>query len=395
MSSSTNSNTEISTDTKSVSTVSNAVSTDTTKATVDTTKTSVDTSADTTDEFKLWIDYVQYVLKEYIFIIVIAFLAIFTLLRLFDSSGGVFTSVTSKIIDLFILVILFLYVGYDYIFVYSGDQRIEKLKNAWDYIKNYVNDSYSIVYTSFFILIFYTTVYVLGVPMTPGNKSIFVGLLDSGAWFVLISSIFVWVLKTFFGVSILDKLPNMLLVDKNEEDNESEAEQDKPIKPAANVTKDEVFNIGINKYTYEDAQSICKSYDARLATYDEIESAYNTGAEWCNYGWSDGQMAFFPTQKSTWSELQKDPKRKNDCGRPGVNGGYMANPYLRFGVNCYGKKPEPNPSELARMNIRKEKIVPKTKEDVELDMKVKFWKENADKLLTINSFNGDKWSQFK
>ena len=106
-------------------------------------------------------------------------------------------------------------------------------------------------------------------------------------------------------------------------------------------------------------------------------------------------MAYFPTQKSTWTELQKDPKRKNDCGRPGVNGGYMVNPYLRFGVNCYGKKPEPSLSELAKMNVNKETVVPKTKEEVELEMKVQFWKENADKLLTINSFNSDKWSQYK
>jgi len=89
---------------------------------------------------------------------------------------------------------------------------------------------------------------------------------------------------------------------------------------------------------FDDAKNVCGSYGARLANYDEIENAYNNGAEWCNYGWSDGQMAFFPTQKDTWSVLQRNKKHANDCGRPGVNGGYMGNPYIKFGVNCFWKK---------------------------------------------------------
>ena len=51
-------------------------------------------------------------------------------------------------------------------------------------------------------------------------------------------------------------------------------------------------------------------------------------------------MAFFPTQKDTFDELQKNPRTKNVCGRPGINGGYIGNPYVRFGANCYGVKPE-------------------------------------------------------
>ena len=89
--------------------------------------------------------------------------------------------------------------------------------------------------------------------------------------------------------------------------------------------KEEVFNISNNKLSYREAQAVCKSYDARLATYDEVEDSYNKGGEWCNYGWSEGQMAFFPTQKETWEKFQKDPTMKNKCGRPGVNGGHIPN----------------------------------------------------------------------
>ena len=94
-----------------------------------------------------------------------------------------------------------------------------------------------------------------------------------------------------------------------------------------------------NKYTYKQAQEVCQALDASLASYDQIEQAYNEGAEWCNYGWSEGQMAYFPTQKATYNKLMENPYTKNACGRPGINGGFMGNPNLRFGVNCYGVKP--------------------------------------------------------
>lgn len=350
------------------------------------------------NKLNVYVRDLQTILKDYIVIIVIAFLAIFILIRIFGPDS-IFGRMSSLMIDIFVVAILFAWIGYDFIFTYSGDERTSQIKELWNSIKTYLNDTYSILYTSLFIVVFYTIVYVLGIPMSSGNQSIFVGILDTGAWTVLAASVIVWILKTFFDISLFEDLEKTLSPKKVEEkdlaattpEKEETTETEKTTVPSNN----EVFNIGVNKYTYDDAQSICKSYGARLATYDEIETAYNNGAEWCNYGWSEGQMAYFPTQKATWSELQKDPKRKNDCGRPGVNGGYMVNPYLRFGVNCYGKKPEPSPSELAKMNVRKENVVPKTKEDVELEMKVQFWKENADKLLTINSFNANKWSQYK
>ena len=55
-------------------------------------------------------------------------------------------------------------------------------------------------------------------------------------------------------------------------------------------------------------------------------------------------MILYPTQKATWEELQKntDPAKKNSCGRPGINGGYIDNASMKAGVNCYGPKPEMN-----------------------------------------------------
>jgi hypothetical protein len=158
--------------------------------------------------------------------------------------------------------------------------------------------------------------------------------------------------------------------------------------------KEEVFNIANNLYTYDDAQAICKSFDARLATYDEVEESYEDGGEWCNYGWSADQMILFPTQKSTWKELQKDPKTKYNCGRPGVNGGTMPNPYVKFGVNCYGKKPDPN--KLSKnMFDEMNKPLPGPVPDAPpaIDPAVEYWKSQQE-ALRINSFNKKEWSEF-
>jgi hypothetical protein len=68
--------------------------------------------------------------------------------------------------------------------------------------------------------------------------------------------------------------------------------------------KPQVFNIPGNDYDYINAQALCAAYGSRLATYPEIENAYSNGGEWCNYGWSEGQMALFPTQLKSFEKLQ-------------------------------------------------------------------------------------------
>ena len=164
--------------------------------------------------------------------------------------------------------------------------------------------------------------------------------------------------------------------------------------PSAAPKNEEVFNIGNNLYTYDDAQAICKSFDARLATYDEIEESYEDGGEWCNYGWSEDQMILFPTQKSTWKELQKDPKAKNNCGRPGINGGYMPNPYVKFGVNCYGKKPDPNKLSKSMFDeMNKPKPPPAPAKAPAPDPAVEYWKAQRD-AIRMNAFNKKEWSEF-
>jgi hypothetical protein len=107
------------------------------------------------------------------------------------------------------------------------------------------------------------------------------------------------------------------------------------------VGMNQVFNVSRNIYKYEDAEPLCRAFGAELATYDQVKAAYQAGGDWCNYGWSKGQMALFPTQQRTYDRLQdsESKEERESCGVPGVNGGYFPNADERFGVNCYGKRP--------------------------------------------------------
>lgn len=151
----------------------------------------------------------------------------------------------------------------------------------------------------------------------------------------------------------------------------------------------QVFHVPGNEYTYDDAKAVCKAFDARLAAYDEVEKAYGGGAEWCSYGWSANQMALFPTQKKTWDRLQKIKGHENDCGRPGINGGFIANPDVRFGINCYGFKPQITAAEAEDMKTAP--VFPKTMKDMERQQRVAYWQTKLNDIL-VSPFNNDVWS---
>ena len=154
--------------------------------------------------------------------------------------------------------------------------------------------------------------------------------------------------------------------------------------------REEVFNIPGNHYGYDEAKSICKAYGSRLASYSELENSYNEGAEWCNYGWSDQQMALFPTQQKTFDNLQKIPEHEHDCGRPGVNGGYIANPNVKFGVNCFGYKPKITSEEEEMMQHTTP--YPKTNKDILMEQQVDYWKNKISEIL-ISPFNYKSWNK--
>jgi len=283
----------------------------------------------------------------------------------------------------------------------SSDLNVS-ISNMLIKFNNFLNDQSSIFSVLSFILFFYLTVYLLGVPMTNSTKPSSVSLIDTLAWLlfiiVLISDFFYIFLNTSIFNSLLtgwiDNLNESDVVDNSYNDISYNKKTDNSLNYAfSNPTGDEVFNISNNLYTYADAQEVCSIYGAKLATYDQVEAAYNKGGEWCNYGWSDGQMALFPTQKATWSKLQKSETTKNQCGRPGVNGGFMGNDGLLFGVNCFGKKPQATDKELKMMDANKNIVIPDAATPEEA-AKLKFLKENKDTLLVLNPFARGDWSEW-
>jgi len=151
----------------------------------------------------------------------------------------------------------------------------------------------------------------------------------------------------------------------------------------------EVYNISPNIYTYQQAENVCKGLKGELATKKQLDKAFKKGASWCNYGWTKGQSAYYPTQAAFYSELQKDPNLKDACGNIGVNGGYFKDTTLKFGVNCYGKKPNKVISDIEYANVL-DMVIPPTEKS----------KGNSTKTRTITrepilNFNMNNWSELE
>ena len=153
--------------------------------------------------------------------------------------------------------------------------------------------------------------------------------------------------------------------------------------------KKEVFNVAQDKYTYSDAEPLCKAFGAELATYDQVKSAWKQGADWCNYGWIKGQAAVYPTQSATYDKLQAGPEdQRMACGVVGVNGGYFDNPELRFGVNCYGTKPSENDADIRNIMANPKNMTPGA---LAYDKKVQDYKQQMGH-LPVNPFKEGSWS---
>jgi len=262
-------------------------------------------------------------------------------------------------------------------------------KSQTDDFLEYLDNDYSFISNILILLGLYLVIYVFGIPMTKEDKPISIRILEGIMIGLIVVTGFVVFFKYVLGIDLMDIITDVGSELSGENKEES---SDKESEVKAGPAK-EVFNIGNNNYTYKEAQAVCSVFDAEVATFDQVENAYNNGGEWCNYGWTQGQMALFPTQKSSWKKLQDFPKHKHDCGRPGINGGYFKNPYLKFGVNCYGVKPDGSDNDLNRMDANRTTPYPKSPEDKETDKKVEEWKKNKDKML-VNSFNKTIWSKY-
>lgn len=228
--------------------------------------------------------------------------------------------------------------------------------------------------------------------MTPPRSSSGDGMLslvEIFLWTVFMILIMVNGLQYFFHLDIKTAIKN-ILTRNPEVDIIVDEEKQKRI-PVPEITYEkQVFHIPENEYSYNDARAVCKAYGSRLASYKEVEDAYNRGAEWCGYGWSKDQLVLYPTQEETYKKLQKKPGYEHACGRPGINGGYIANPEAKFGINCYGYKPEMTATEQRMME--EVSPIPKTMKDIKFENKVRKYRTKLDEIM-VSPFNYKNWSE--
>jgi hypothetical protein len=360
-----------------------------------------------------------------------------------DTPEGSGALLFSRSFDLVVFGLVLLLCIYAY---YSSEGKDRENILQWGFVWTrdfFNNPGSSFIETIIFAVIFYAIVYLFRIPRSPEFAPMSVYIVEQKIWVVFLMLFIVAFFKYVLGIPIID----ILMGDQWSNfwnglpENSSNLFKDSRLQgtavtsgpgsapgsgtpgsgtpgstspgsnaPSSNVnvtqvapgvqttcttgpappSNQEVFNIANNVYSYSDASNVCAAYGAQLASYDQVEEAYKQGAEWCNYGWSQAQMAFFPTQKSTWLKYQATDDQKNDCGRPGVNGGYFDNPDLQLGVNCYGVKPKPSPAEQNAIDAYLGPQLPQKKEDKELQKKLDDIKGKSN----LNAFQYKKWSEY-
>jgi hypothetical protein len=280
----------------------------------------------------------------------------------------------------------------------STTSTVEPL-NMYDYINNLIFNPIVIVVTLLIIIIGYILLFSSLGNSTGTNISSYTSMDSSGSEkgqkigifiiaIIVIILIIVNAFQYFFSINITAYMSD-LFTNNPKIDIVVDQSNYKPSTVPEIKFKKQIFNIPGNYYDYENAKALCTSYNAKLATYKQVEDSYEKGGEWCNYGWSEGQNAYFPTQQKTFDNLQKIKGHEHDCGRPGVNGGYIANPHIKFGVNCYGNKPKITKEEEELMKTVSP--YPQTVEDLVFQKRVDFWKNKIDKIL-VSPFNYNSWS---
>lgn len=275
---------------------------------------------------------------------------------------------------------------------------ISSMPNSYDYINNYAANPSVLIIFAVIIIVYYVIFASLGssgtqAPIASLPESTGIIFIEIVMWSLFIVLILLNGMKYFFDINVTASIKNLLqgtpevdlVIDHPGPDPMAIAP---PIPEITNAKQ--VFHVPNNSYTYRDAKALCKAYGSNLATYDQLEKAYTKGAEWCGYGWSADQMAYFPTQKSTFKKLQKMKGRENDCGRPGINGGFIANPNVRFGANCYGYKPKINDIEQEIMATQS--VIPKTKKEMAFERRVDYWRNRLPDII-VSPFNENKWSR--
>ena len=216
----------------------------------------------------------------------------------------------------------------------------------------------------------------------------FVSFFEALLWALLILLIFFNGVSYFFNINVTTELKNLFSNEPQIDIKSTTHRKYVPHNPEP-VTKKEVYHVPGNRFTYNDAKAVCKAFDGEMASYEQIKKAQSNGASWCSYGWTQDQLALYPTSQSDFNKLKNKEGHEYDCGLPGVNGGYVPNTHLHLGANCYGVKPKK--SDLEEYYFDEDnKTYPKTLKEQIFDKRVEYWKDRIGNIL-VAPFNNDKW----
>jgi len=105
----------------------------------------------------------------------------------------------------------------------------------------------------------------------------------------------------------------------------------------------EAFHIGGYTHRAADAQAECDKYGAELATRDQMEDAWDEGADWCSWGHEVGGMSY-PVNTSL----------VQGCSTTATLVTHGPTPVdMKKGVNCYGVKPGTGSPKVTSFNASK------------------------------------------
>jgi hypothetical protein len=86
----------------------------------------------------------------------------------------------------------------------------------------------------------------------------------------------------------------------------------------------QVYHVFQNAYTFKEAQQECAKRASTLANPNQLQNAYDAGANWCSWGWTTDGDAYMPN---------RDPK----CNKKtGLINAKKVDKSMKLGVNCYG-----------------------------------------------------------
>tara|TARA_B100000035_G_C20955134_1_gene533833 strand:- start:106 stop:1008 length:903 start_codon:yes stop_codon:yes gene_type:complete len=258
-------------------------------------------------------------------------------------------------------------------------------QDFYNNINNFGSNPFVLVILVFIIIIYYILFSFLGKSSTDNSNGGFF-IIEALLWGIFIVLIFVNGLSYFFGINVITELKN--LFSNEPEINISTVVDDiQDISPDISLNVKEVYHVPGNKFSYHDAKAICNAFDGEMATYKQLNESQKKGASWCSYGWTKDQLGLYPTSQSDWNKLQEKEGHEYDCGIPGINGGYIANPYITLGANCYGVKPKKSKLESEYEN---KDLYPKTKKEQLFEERVNYWRNRMGNII-ISPFNHSNW----